>query len=427
MKAIKIHINDLGLIRNSNIEITPLMVFSGESGLGKSYVAILCHYFFHVWLNPKRLDVFFKEIASSNRGLDFFRQNQQLPDKGIAIEISKFELERWLAKDAISYLAYMIGNDNLKADITLSLPDSIPNQIPFTFEQEIVGLDNEVEIYTKLNVLHISYKFKQLGINEESPYSYTLRHAIIQELFGSFDKLNYAFVLPPSRGSYMSEEVIGKTGLYKSFIEGMRVLDQAQEIPVSTSKNLIELFQDVLDGVVKKGGENYVYVTRGEEMPISAAASSVREIAPLQLMFKKRDISKASVLIEEPESHLHPLKQRLMADIIATMALAGANMQITTHSDFFMRRINDLLRLHILKTKLTPQEFSNFCSDNQFREDLTIEPGLLSAYFLERQEQTDFVFVRKQDAEHGIPFDTFKQINGKPMNDSAMLYDLTTD
>ncbi len=37
MKAIKIHINRLGIIKDSDITITPMMIFSGESGLGKSY------------------------------------------------------------------------------------------------------------------------------------------------------------------------------------------------------------------------------------------------------------------------------------------------------------------------------------------------------------------------------------------------------
>jgi predicted ATPase len=48
MKTIKIHINRLGAVRNSVVELKPLMIFSGESGLGKSYVAILVHYFYKV-------------------------------------------------------------------------------------------------------------------------------------------------------------------------------------------------------------------------------------------------------------------------------------------------------------------------------------------------------------------------------------------
>ena len=37
MKCIKVRIDQLGRIRDSEILVSPLMVFSGESGLGKSY------------------------------------------------------------------------------------------------------------------------------------------------------------------------------------------------------------------------------------------------------------------------------------------------------------------------------------------------------------------------------------------------------
>lgn len=427
MKSIKLRINKLGLVRDADLEITPMMVFSGESGLGKSYVAMLCHYFFSVWLDSKvsRLDSFFKSFQNE-RGINFFDDNLSLPDIGEALSISKQELEEWLAKDAIAYLGYMIGHDAINADIEVTLPDSIPSIITFSFEQEMMGLNNAEDIYNKLVVLHLSYRFRKLGIQDESPYSYILRYAIVNELFGDFHKLNYSFVLPPSRGSYMSEELVAKTGLYKSFVQGMKDLEQAQEIQDKVSAELIQLLQTVLDGNVKRSGDQYVYITHGETLPISAAASSVREIAPLQQMITKRDISKAAILIEEPEAHLHPLKQRLMADIIATMAIGGANMQITTHSDYYIRRLNDLMRLHLLKKNMGTEEYANFCQERGFVPTLTLDPNLLSAYYLERSDD-GMVSVVKQISFKGIPFDTFKAVNGKPLQDSSILYELTAD
>ena len=421
MKPIKLHINRLGLVRNADITITPMMVFSGESGLGKSYVAILCHYFFYVWLSSKRLDSFFKELQK-DRGINFYNQNQKLPDKGTALTISKEELQNWLSRDAVSYMGYMLGFDSFSADITVTLPDVFPNEIPFIFEQELVGINNAEEIYCKLTVLHITYRFKALGIQDESPYAYTFRFAAIRELFGDYRNLDFDFVLPPSRGSYFSEDVNPKTGLFKSFIQGIKELEQAQETPDVVNENLVKLLKEVINGEVKRTGDNYIYITHNDTMPASAAASSVREIALLQTLITKRDISKSSILIEEPEAHLHPLKQYMMADIVATLALGGANLQITTHSDYFLRRINDLIRLNLLKSKNSGDVYLHFCQSNDIAPDLTLDSSILSAYFLEKDEN-GFVSVKLQDTKEGIPFDTFAVINGKPMVDSSLIYE----
>lgn len=57
MNTVKIHIKRLGAVRDSVVELKPLMIFSGESGLGKSYVAILVHYVYKI-LSENRLQNF---------------------------------------------------------------------------------------------------------------------------------------------------------------------------------------------------------------------------------------------------------------------------------------------------------------------------------------------------------------------------------
>ena len=121
MKSIKVHINRLGLIRNADIEIKPLMLFSGYSGLGKSYVAILCHYFYWVWMSDKRLNVFFKYIQES-KGISFDGSMPNQNGGKASFSISKEEIEKWLAKDAVDYLKYMLGYSEFEADIKIDLP-----------------------------------------------------------------------------------------------------------------------------------------------------------------------------------------------------------------------------------------------------------------------------------------------------------------
>lgn len=423
MEPIKLHINRLGLVRDADLTITPMMIFSGESGLGKSYVAVLCHYFFYVWLNPKRLSSFFKNLTENDES-DF--TNPNIPDKDEILNITKNDLQDWLAKDAVSYLSYMFGHEAMPADLEVELPEGVPDNIPFFFERELIGVNNAEEFYYKLSVLNITCRFKENAIQDESPFAFSFRYAMKNELFGDYNKLDYDFVLPPSRGSYLSEDIHAKTGLYKSFILGMKGLEQVKEMPDDVNNDLVALLQTVMDGEVKKMNDSYIYITHDESLPASAAASSVREIAPLQMIITKRNIGKVSVLIEEPEAHLHPLKQRMMADIIATMALGGAYMQITTHSDYFLRRINDLLRLDILKSRSSEEEYLKICEENGIMPELTLDSKNLSSYFLEKGKD-GIVTIKTQDSKSGIPFDTFSAINGKPLEESSILYELTAD
>lgn len=411
MKSIKLHINKLGLIRDADLEITPMMVFSGESGLGKSYLAILCHYFFHVWLNPRRLHNIF--IAHE---YDFLKIQDTLKDKEVVLRLKKSELESWLQEDSIDYLRYMLGHKELQASINVFLPEELDDEFVFEYEREIIGFDNNEDVYSALSIMHLKYRFKKLGLNDESPLAYVLRFAMIQELFGYFQGLLSSFVLPPSRGTYMIDEVQGISGLSQSFLSGMKELENVPEIKEIISQNLINLFRTVLDGQIERRGDKYVYLSHGDEMPISAAAASVREIAPMQLLIEKKDISRTAILIEEPEAHLHPLKQRMMADIVAMMASGGASMQITTHSDYFIRRLNEYVSLANIKNRKGDDIYNTACKKLGIDSQILFPVENLSAYLL-MTEDGEITKVVRQSINYGVPFSTFtKAIDGSMTN-----------
>ena len=61
MNPVIFQIKKLGAVKNSKIELKPFMIFSGESGLGKSYVAFLVHYLYTLLSSSYRLNSFFSE------------------------------------------------------------------------------------------------------------------------------------------------------------------------------------------------------------------------------------------------------------------------------------------------------------------------------------------------------------------------------
>lgn len=421
MEKIKLIIKQLGRIRNSEIEITPWMIFSGESGMGKSYLATLVHYFFEVLLNTTYIDEFFK---SQN-----IIYNDLLPNfhsKGNAFTIDKSILENWLAKDAIRYISYMINDKNIKAEISVQLPKAISEKIECDFEEEMIGMENDVETYVKYSLPGLTYRIKNtpIGINEESQFAYFFRFYLIKTIFGNYQAIDNAFVLPPSRGAAMTAAVTPSSGMFLEFLKGKRLLESARINSSTTSPELVDLMNDVMEGKVSLSENNqYRYrmslASDNDDMPLTAAASSIRELAIVQMMIDNVDISKTVLFFEEPEAHLHPEKQRMMADVISCMSKAGTYMQITTHSDYLLRRLNELIQLKRIENT-SEEKFHKLQKDIEVPIDILPNIDSLSAVLLERQPDGSSKIV-KQEIENGIPYTSFYNALKKSIDNTSII------
>ena len=112
-----------------------------------------------------------------------------------------------------------------------------------------------------------------------------------------------------------------------------------------------ELEQDTLAGLVGLGSSpggypEFVYRPHGTEDDVSMtrASSMVSELAPL-VLFLRGVIEKGDTLIiEEPEAHLHPAAQTRMASTLGRLVRAGVRVLITTHSDWLLKQIGNLMR-----------------------------------------------------------------------------------
>ena len=409
MKDVSIKIHRLGMIGESDeVLLNRLMLFSGESGLGKSYLSIICNYVFRVLLDKRRISSYFDSL-----GLDFNRLRPGYHGHGVALRLEKSAFEKWLSSDAIIWLAYMVGNKGLKGDIEISLPSSIPSTLEMFYDEEMAGLGNNVDTYVRLTLPGLTYSIKDSeGITDESPYAFLFRFYLIQEIFGHFQAIQNCFVFPPSRGTVLTEAVSPATGMYIEFQDTLRIINAAKPDKVEVPSQLLSLLRRVMDGQVSRRDGNYVYSTNGAEMPLSAAAASIRELASIELLVENTDISKVCVMLDEPEAHLHPLKQRMMADVVSCLLKGGAHIQITTHSDYFLRRLNEL----VLKQRLYDRsrgvaegkEYYDMCNELRIDPSLRLDMSMVSAYLLERcKEHPEQSVVVRQDLSSSISYASF--------------------
>ncbi len=87
------------------------------------------------------------------------------------------------------------------------------------------------------------------------------------------------------------------------------------------------------------------YQTVAGKFTIDQTSSMVSELAPLILFLKYLVRPGDLLILEEPESHLHPAAQLQLARGIARLVNAGVQVLITTHSGDFVGQINNLIRM----------------------------------------------------------------------------------
>lgn len=110
--------------------------------------------------------------------------------------------------------------------------------------------------------------------------------------------------------------------------------------------------QEILTGGVQmnrseSGYPYFNYKPKGWKNNISLMRSSsmVSELAPVVLYLRHLVLPRDILIIEEPESHLHPEMQAAFARQIALLVQAGIRVILTTHSEWLLDQFANLVRL----------------------------------------------------------------------------------
>ena len=150
------------------------------------------------------------------------------------------------------------------------------------------------------------------------------------------------------------------TGAVADFISGLLTMDSDEDG---------ELFEvsEFLESAIAKGRiyseatsveyPEIYYETLEQRFLLHQTSSMVSEIAPLVLYLKHIVEPGDLLIIEEPESHLHPANQRNLAWGIVKMIRSGLKVMLTTHSDYFLTQLSNFIRLSSLEDERTKRGY----------------------------------------------------------------------
>ena len=144
---------------------------------------------------------------------------------------------------------------------------------------------------------------------------------------------------------------------------------------------LFDKIKDMMGGYYSTSGDDIVFISRRKgrsfNLPLHIASSSARGLS--DLYFYLRHVAKENqlVIIDEPESHLDTANQIQLARLLARMIQSNLKVLITTHSDYIIKEINNLIMLSRLKKQ------KKVVKDLGYKKDDFIEPDAIRAYVAE--------------------------------------------
>ena len=248
-----------------------------------------------------------------------------------------------------------------------SIPDTAPLQI---------GKD-AIEEYIQITSRRKNFEPKWPGSRERRFFAAT---ALIDNLFGNV--VSYfanpmsrpAYYLPADRAGVMHAHkvVVGSllqsasraglrperalpelSGVLADFIEQLLDLGDLAREKKRLNRNLAQrLENEILSGSIRAensetGYPLFFYQPTGwkEDIPLMNTSSMVSELAPI-VLYLRHVVSPGEVLIiEEPESHLHPGMQVAFIRHLAAAVRSGIRIIITTHSEWVLEELANLVRL----------------------------------------------------------------------------------
>jgi len=393
------------------IELKDLTIFMGDNSSGKSYLAMLIHSFITMsrgYQDKVFLNLIYSEFSNSsvlkklNQSIEkvIGQENNTLTllfneeDKKDLIDIIYFSLNKYLLKEylpnmlfkceSIDEIEIVLSNLNEYLPSTLVIKNSMTHdmgKIEILIDEESrVGLhfpkDFRSDTIIEMTLNLILSDLIEMSIKQTLPIDSVYLPASRTGYLQTYKSLSNQAILKEYHSDKREDEN-ELSPLIRIFITQLNSHKKYQENDFSTfieefiMKGQVNIFEDnnSIDFTLKDG----------QSVNVNYLSSTVSELIPLVVFLKRELIQKDGlVVIEEPEAHLSFENQKLIAKLIALLLKENIRVLITTHSDFLIYELNNLImKDRIIQNKILIKE-SAF--KDIIRDDISLDYEKVALY-----------------------------------------------
>ena len=404
----KLTVKNLGAVSHAEVDLSKdLLIFAGENNTGKTYLAYTVHAVFE----------------PNTSGSDFYGVVNIAFDENGQYEVDL--LEKYREKD---YLQYLL-NDYLAKRVQANLHSYFSVDKNF-FHDTLLFIVESESVFDVQKIMDYEYVNKMSGISiakkkGESKLVFTnsktqktdLQDVLLFSLreIGLEILLNKTVIFPSVREGinlFNKELSVIKNKTFDALLSRSETQDlsnflssrfnkyprairnslsmaqnlDAQRVNTSEFSYLADELENLfLQGKISVNTEGDVLFkpyNSERSLDIHMTSSTIKSLSLLTIYLRHIAQKNDFIIIDEPELNLHPDNQRKIARFIGRLINEGFKVLISTHSDYIVRELNNLIMLsHGFATK--KEETQRLLKDYHYNENELIRADKVGAYLFQ--------------------------------------------
>jgi len=458
INGMRFKVKNMARINEADIDVKPLTIFVGKNGVNKSYLAHLSYEIYKIFGS-------IDETVNSNIVIDIL--NMMFNKEGFKSRLDFINSLK--TTETEEFERYQIDEDQFEEDIYIKINYKIDIDDTRTFQfletiKEFVleyflirfnksyNVNSLIleEIYFDIDLKEV-FKSGLISVRKSSDDDQKnaigllkrIVMRILKHLASTIDK-EKCFYFPSSRTGFVlafDEIVAGvfrdkfggqltatklteptidflsyfadmKTGKYRDDMFFMWHFDATKNEDKEINNIIKFIEQNIIQGKlleekIDNSYTQYFLKTGNKKLDLHVTSSATIELLPLIVFLKHfAKIDNKFLVIEEPEAHLHPKAQIEMARFIVMLVNAGAKVMITTHSDYILSEINNLIKL----STIDEDRKAEYRKQYKIDRDISIKSSQVSAYLFKTQKDNSVDVNKLEIDEYGISNENFDEV-----------------
>ncbi|HAT1792798.1 TPA: AAA family ATPase [Legionella pneumophila] len=434
----KIIIKNLGALKQAEFTLGDLTIICGKNNTGKTYATYALFGFLHFWRESFSIKISNEDVLSLlndgsieldiqnyvNNAKDILKDgcdqySKRLPfvfaspekyftDSKFCIDLNENDIcplqsfERTMGAANTQLFSILKKSESNLVVISL-LVDKENVKIPRNLINRIIGDALKEIIFSNLFPNPFIASAERTGAAIFRKELNFARNRLLEEMGSREKDINPFEILSKVYSDYALP--------VKSNVEFTRQLEELAKkdsFIATQHPEILNNFADIIGGdyLVTKSDELY-YVPKGKNIRLTMdqSSSAVRSLLDIGFYLRHVAVSGDLLMVDEPELNLHPENQRRVARLFARLVNLGIKVFITTHSDYIIKELNNLIMLN-----QDEERFKKIVEREGYLRDELISSENVKVYIAEKSLIKTDDAQRKTNCHTLVPADVDKKL-----------------